>query len=143
MKKNDSSEIPFIKFHKVLSLLFNPSEVIFILHMLDIESLKKQGHKIEWTRGFYMARMGMTPYTFDKCIETLLAIDLLTKTNNTDGNKVYYSLNMDLYTRLVQILSANKNVYTMIDFCKKNFKSGNRKIESITDEEIIELSNLL
>jgi len=90
-----------------------------------------------------MARTGTTPYTFDKCIETLLAIDLLTKTNNTDGNKVYYSLNMDLYIRLVQILPANKNVYAVIDFCKKNFKSGNRKIESITDEEIIELSNLL
>lgn len=140
MKKNDSSEIPFIKFHKVLSLLFNPSEVIFILHMLDVESLKKHGHKIEWTRNFYMARMGMTSYTFDRCIETLMAIGLLTKTNNIEGNRVYYSLDMDLYDRLIHILSANKNVYIMIDFCMKNFKTDSRRIDSITDEELLELS---
>lgn len=84
--------------------------------------------------------MGMTCYTFDKCIETLLAIGLLTKINNIEGNRVYYNLDMDLYDRLVHILSANKNVYTMIDFCRKNFKAGGRRIDSITDEELLELS---
>lgn len=140
MKRIQLFDIAFIKYHKVLSLLFNPSEVIFLLHMTDVESLKQMGHKVEWTRSFYIARMGMTTYTFDKCIDTLIDMELISKTNNSDRNKVYYHLNMENYTRLLQILSSNKNIYLIIDFCNKNFKKQKRKIADISDEEILEIS---
>lgn len=131
---------PFIKYHKVLSYLFNPSEIVFILHMIDLESLRSKGRQIEWTRSFYMAKMGLKPYSFDKCIEKLTAMELLSKTNNADGNKVYYHFNMELYYRLLKILSASKDIYVMIAFCKDNFKQKKRPIMSITENEIIMLS---
>ncbi len=132
---------PFAKYPYSLSYLFTPGESRFILHMIEADFLKKQGYDTDWTRAEYMKRMGLNLYTFEHCVRKLEGMNLLTRRHNALGNRVYYLFNMDLYDRLVEILSATCNVDKLIEFCDTKFKHENRSIESITEEEIVELKS--
>lgn len=140
-RANKNNTLPFVKYYTGLSYLFSPAETRFILHMVDIEYKKGCGYIMTLNRADYMKIMGLNEYSFDKCIGRLIQLDLLSKTNNAKGNRVYYSFNMELYEKLVRILSSSCNVDKLIAFCKRNFIEGARSIESITEEEIQNLKS--
>jgi len=141
-KKDKKKPIPFVKYYTGLSYMFSPAETRFILHMVDIEYKKQCGYYTNWTRTEYMKIMGLKEYAFDKCIDKLIQLELLSKTNNARGNKVYYSFDMEVYERLVNILNATCNIDKLTEFCKKNFIDTVRPINSITGEEIEELNKI-
>lgn len=141
MDEKKVKSFPYAKYPYALSYVFNPGEARFVLHMIEADFLKKQGYDTGWTRTEYMKRMGLNLYTFERCVRKLEKMNLLTRRYNTLGNRVYYSFNMDLYDRLVEILSATCHVDRLIDFCETKFKMENRSIESITEEEIEELKS--
>jgi len=134
--KELNDKTPFVKYYPGLSYMFSLAETRFILHMVDIDYKKKNGFNTDWTRAEYMKVMGMNEYNFDKCIKRFIGLNLLERTNNLTGNRVYYSFNSKVYEKLVRILSATCNVNKLIAFCTANFKENKRSIESITEEEI-------
>lgn len=139
MSNKKPESLPFVKYHTGLSYLFNPAETRFILHMIDIEYKKSNGYNTNWSRRQFMKIMQLNEYTFDNCIKRMIAIGLLSKRNNGLGNKVYYLFDMQVYEKLVRILTSTYNVDKLIDFCGLYFKSNSRTIQSITDDEILSL----
>jgi hypothetical protein len=107
--------------------------------MINAEFLKSSGFDTDWSRKEWMRRMGLTEYSFDNAVKSLMEIGLLAKENNDLGNKVYYSFDMEQYNKLVSILSVTHNIGKLIDFCEIKFKKEKRTITSITSEEIAEL----
>ena len=140
MEYNNKS-FQFVKYHTCLAYMFEPAEIVFIMRMMELEFMKLNGYKVEWTRAEYMKHMGLTTYSFDKCIKSLCDLKLLSKKNNNLGNRVYYSFDGTLYNRLLTILHATRNADVLISFCNINFKQNSRTISSITDEEIVTLRN--
>ncbi len=138
-KTNKNNTIPFVKYYTGLSYLFSPAETRFIAHMVDIEYKKSCGYVMNLTRQDYMRIMGLNEHSFDKCIRRLVQLDLLEKTSNAKGNRVYYSFNMKRYETLVGILSCSCHADRLIAFCKKHFIEDARPIDSITEEEIANL----
>jgi hypothetical protein len=141
-KKDKKKPLPFVKYYTGLSCMFSPAETRFILHMVDIGYKKQCGYYTDWTRAEYMKIMGLREYTFDKCIDRLISLGLLSRTNNAKGNKVYYSFDMELYEILINILNSTCNIDKLMEFCKKNFIDSTRPIKSIAKEEIEELKKV-
>lgn len=137
-----NSEPSFVKCHNKLSYLFNPYETRFIQHMLEIEFIKKCGYDTSWSKITYMKRMGLKENSFDKCVRKFVKLRLLDKTLNDQKNKVFYSWNMELYFRLVKILSITNDIDRIIDFCQVNFIEKNRMIDEISETEIETLALL-
>jgi hypothetical protein len=138
-KQKQKKTIPFVKYYLELTYLFSAAEIQFIMHMVDIKFLKEAGYQTGWSKAEHMKRMGLNEYTFDKCVKRLQEMRLLSRTYNKLGNRVFYSFNMELYRRLVEILSVTCDIDRLIEFCDRNFKKQSRPIESITEEEIREL----
>lgn len=139
MNNKKSESLPFVKYHTGLSYLFNPAESRFVLHMVDIEYKKSSGYNVNWSRAQYMKIMGLNEYTFDKCMKRMITLGLLSKKNNELGNKVYYLFDMQVYEKLIRILTSTYNADKLIRFCGLYFKSNSRTIQSITDDEILSL----
>lgn len=140
-KAVNTKSLPFVKYHTGLSYLFSPAETRFILHMVDIEYKKSSGFFTNWSRYEYMKIMGLNEYTFDKCIQKLSDMHLLKKENKNKPNRVYYSFNMQLYERLIYILSSTCNIDKLRQFCKINFIEKSRHIDSISEQEVENLAS--
>ncbi|GAB6013310.1 hypothetical protein [Viscerimonas tarda] len=132
-------KISFVKYYPGLSVMFKPVETLFILHMVRFEFLKTAGFRIRWSKAEYARRMGLKECAFIRCVKRLSAMKLLEVSHNPEGNRVFYSFNMSLYYRLVEILSATSDHDRLTAFCNRQFKKAGRPIESITDDEIREL----
>jgi hypothetical protein len=139
MKNKKKEIIPFIKFHPGLSCLFSPAETVFILHMVNLEYFKAAGYRVSWSNAGYIRRMGLKECAFKRCVERFSQMKLLTRTYNSLGNRVFYSINMELYNRLVEIVSSTYDCERLAAFCDTKFRKEARPIESITAEEIREL----
>lgn len=138
-KKNDLKRIsPFVKYYIGLSYLFSPSEARFIMHMINFEYLKQHGYSTNWSKKDYILRMGLSKNAFNTCVKKFVEMKLLKKWNNDLGNKVFYSFDLQLYEKLIDILSSTNNVPELISFCQSTFKQG-RLIEDITEEEVLNL----
>lgn len=135
MDKEQKNIVPFVKYHTGLSYLLSPAESRFLIHMVDVQYMKSMGYYTDWTRAEYMKRMGLNEYSYERCVRKFINLGLLSKTNNAKGNRVYYALNMDIYEKLVTILSSTNNVDKLIEFCDTKLKKG-RTIASITQQEI-------
>lgn len=129
----------FVKHHNCLLRLFNSDETIFILSMVEIQYLEDNKYFAPRGRNEVMKFMGMKKHVFDKCVKRMVELELLEKTNNQRGNKVYYFFNLALYDRLLEVLSATNDIDAVLDFCNEKFKKERRSIASITDEEIKKL----
>lgn len=140
-RSNKDGKYPFVKYYTGLSYLFSPAETRFILHMADLEYKKGCGYIMNLARADYMKIMGLNEYSFDKCAGRLVQLGLLSKTYNAKGNRVYYSMDMEVYGKLVKIACASPDIDKTIGFCRKNFLERSRTIESITEEEIHDLKN--
>lgn len=138
-KKKDLKRFsPFVKYYIGLSYLFNPSEARFILHMINFEYLKQRGYSTNWSKNDYIMRMGLSKNAFNTCVKKFVEMKLLKRWNNELGNKVFYSFDLQLYEKLIDILSCTNNVPQLITFCQSTFKQG-RLIEDITEEEVLSL----
>jgi DNA-binding MarR family transcriptional regulator len=109
--------------------------------MIEIDSLHKRGYDTQWTQSDYARRMGLKEYAFKRCVKRFVELNLLTVRYNTQGNRVYYSFNTEMYEKLVAILTVTGHVDRLIEFCDTEFKKGGRPIESITPEEIAALGS--
>jgi predicted transcriptional regulator len=138
-RENQKTALSFVKYYTGLPCLFNPAECLFIMYMVYVEYLKSVNYRIRWSKAEYIKRMGLKESTFNRCVNRLSEMKLLTRTYNDRGNRVYYSFDMELYNRLVEILSITSNIDKLIAFCDVNFKKQSRSIESITEDEINEL----
>lgn len=138
-KKTKDKSLLFVNYHTCLPLIFSPAEERFILHMINIELQKQKGLFVPRGRAAHMQQMQLTEYAFDKCISKLIKIGLLTKRNNKKCNRVYYYFDLHLYDRLIEILSLDVNRERLTEFCRIIFLEKRRPIDSITDEEIMNL----
>lgn len=129
----------FEKSYPGFSYVLTPEEERFLKHLKEIEFLKKLGHKVDFTRGEYMRRMGLREYTFDQCGKSLCRLGLVVKTSNSSRNRVHYRINEPVYEKLVRIVSTTRNVDRLIEFFSFHIFKLGKSIDELTDEEIARL----
>lgn len=122
-----------------LSYLFSPGESRFILHMLFIETRNRYGYNIKLSKSGLRKRMNLNEYTFNRTVKKLKEMELLSVTYNKKGTRICYAFNLELYDKLVAILSVTNEPDRLLLFCESKFRKGKRSIESITPAEIKEL----
>lgn len=138
-KHQKSPQNPFVKYYPNLSCMFDASEVVFILHMVDIAYLRSKGFNTVWSKGYLMKRMNIRLRTFDRCVKRMTELGLL---NRLSQDGMYdYLWNMTLYNRLLQIMTATHDTNRIRVFCMKTFVEQKRSIQSISEEEIEALGN--
>jgi hypothetical protein len=138
LKQMDSKQkenLPFVKYHTRLSLFFNPSEMVFALQMADYERLKSTGRRIVLSKAEYARRMGMKECTFERCVRRFIDLKLLTKHLNEQGNRVFYSFNMELYGKLIRIIAQTSGRGKLLAFFEQ-LKKESRTQDRISEEEI-------
>ena len=116
-----------------LCYLFDPAEMMFILHMIDIENMRGCGYSSVWSKDFMMKKMGLGERLFDRCVKRLMEIGLLDR--KLVGNKYSYSLDVDQYEKLTQILTVTNDVHRLKSFCESVFVNGQRAIQDVTEED--------
>lgn len=132
-------QTPFIKYYPHLSCMFDASEIVFILHMLDIAYIRSKGYNTVWSKGHLMNRMNIRLRTFDRCVKRMVELGLLDRLPQ-DG--MYdYLWNMPLYNHLLRIMSATRDINRLREFCRKTFVEQKRSIQSVLEDEIRLLGN--
>ena len=126
----------FEKCYPGFSYLLSPEEERFLKHMKEIAYLARRGEKTNFTRAEYRRRMGLREYTFDRCARTLCQIGLVIKTTDSCRNYVHYELCEEAYARLVQVVSATRNVDRLIEFFNFHIFQLSKGLLDLTDEEI-------
>lgn len=124
----------YVKCYLNLSSMFDGQEIIFILHMVNINSLRSGGYNTVWSKGFLMKRMNMGLRVFNRCVSRMAGLGLLERVP-VDGMYEYH-WDMDIYARLLEIISATNDISTLKKFCDQTFIKEKRDIASVTDEEI-------
>ena len=138
-KQQKTPQTPFIKCYPRLSCMFDASEIVFILHMLDIAYIRSKGYNTVWSKGHLMKRMNIRLRTFDRCVKRMTELGLLDRLPQ-DG--MYdYLWNMALYNRLLRIISATHDINRLREFCQKTFIEQKRNIQSVSEDEIKLLGN--
>lgn len=138
-KQQKPPQKPFIKYDPHLSCMFDASETVFILHMLDIAYIRSKGYNTVWSKGYLMKRMNIRLRTFDRCVKRMAELGLLDRLPQ-DG--MYdYLWNMTLYDRLLRIMSATRDINRLREFCRKIFIEQKRSIQSISEDEIKSLGS--
>lgn len=138
-KQQKIPQTSFIKYYPCLSCMFDASEIVFILHMLDIAYIRSKGYNTVWSKGHLMKRMNIRLRTFDRCVKRMIELGLLDRLPQ-DG--MYdYLWNMDLYNRLLRIMSATRDINRLREFCRKIFLEQKRSIQSVSEDEIELLGN--
>jgi hypothetical protein len=133
MENNKNENIPFVKYHTRLSLFFTPVEMIFAMQMADYERLKAGGRRIGLSKAEYARRMGMKDCAFERCVRRFSDLKLLTRQLNEQGNRVFYSFNMELYAKLIRIIAQTSNRDKLLAFFD-TLKKESRTLESISEE---------
>ena len=128
--------IRFSKCHLNLGRLFDPAEMMFILHMQQVEFLRQTGQGGRWSKKFLMLKMNLGEKVFDRCARRLSEMELLVVSSDYHPD---FRWNDPLYDRLVEILSVTNNLKALDEFCSRVFLKGGRSIKSVSNEEIQEL----
>lgn len=105
MKKTDKSQEtsrPFIKFHSRLSWIFEPGEIIFICHMLELEYIRSKGGKSVYCKRELMEKMNMGERVFERCVRRMEKLGLLRRV--PQGNMYEYLWAEEVYERLLDML---------------------------------------
>jgi len=138
-KLQKSPQPSFVKYYPSLSCMFDASEVVFILHMVDIAYLRSKGFNTVWSKGYLMKRMNIRLRIFDRCVKRMTGLGLL---NRLPQDGMYdYLWNMTLYNRLLRIMTATRDTNRIKEFCRKAFVEQKRSIQSISEDEIEALGN--
>lgn len=123
-----------VTFYLNLSCLFDPAEVVFLLHMVDMEYMKQSGYNTAWSKEFLLLRMNLGIRLFDRVTKKLISMGLLSK--DKVGNKYAYSLDMKAYRKLVGFLSLTNDIFKLKAFCETVFIKGKRKIQDVTGSDL-------
>lgn len=123
----------FVKCYLNLGRLFDPAEMLFILHMQQVEFLCQASQGGRWSKKFLMKKMGLGEKVFDRCVRRLEQMELLIV--SSDYHPVY-RWDTALYERLVEILSATDNLEALDGFCRRMFLEEKRCIRGISDFEV-------
>jgi hypothetical protein len=76
-------------------------------------------------------------HAFDTAAGSLTDLGLVVRTGSR--NSVHYALNVEMYDRLVEIVSWAQNVERLSGFLDFNLRKLGRSIDSITDGELDKL----
>lgn len=133
---NTKNKLPekSVTFYLNLSCLFDPAEVVFLLHMVDMEYMKQSGYNTTWSKDFLLLKMNLGMRLFDRVTEKLISMGLLSK--DKAGNKYAYSLDMKAYRKLVGILSLTNDIFKLKAFCETIFIKEKRKILDVTGSDL-------
>lgn len=133
---NTKNKLPekSVTFYLNLSCLFDPAEVVFLLHMVDMESMKQSGYNTTWSKDFLLLKMNLGMRLFDRVTKKLISIGLLSK--DKAGNKYAYSLDLKAYRRLVGFLSLTNDIFKLKAFCDTVFIKEKRKIQHVTGSDL-------
>jgi len=127
---------PFEKSFPGFSYVLSPEEERFIKHMSEIEYLRRQGQKVDFTRAEYMKRMALREHTFERCAASLCRLGLVVKSADSGRNRVNYRLNVPTCDRLVKIVSTTRHIDRLTQFFDFHvFKLG-KSIAELTDEDV-------
>lgn len=133
-KQQRNPQFAFVKCNLNLSCMFDASEVIFIMHMINIAYLRSKGYNTIWSKAHLMQRMNLRLRTFNRCVERMTELKLL---DRMPQEGMYdYLWNMERYNRLLQVMSATTDLNRLREFCRKNFIEQKRDILFISDTEI-------
>lgn len=123
----------FVKCYLNLGRLFDPAEMLFILHMQQVEYLCQASRGGRWSKKFLMKKMGLGEKVFDRCARRLAEMELLIISSDY---RPVYRWDTLLYNRLVEIFSATDNLDALDRFCRQVFLEERRSIRGISDIEI-------
>jgi hypothetical protein len=125
----------FVKIHPNLGCMLSATEVAFLVLLLDQEYYKNVGCDSAWSRAYFQKHTGVSNATFVKCAERMKAIGLVSSHHEKAGEKKKYSLNIDAYNRMLELLDSTNNREALTSFCT-SFFSGSNSIMSISKEQI-------
>ena len=91
--------VRFIKGYPKFAYLMSNDAVCFMMHMADIEFLRRGNYKANWFKGEYVDRMNMNVKQFNRCVTELEALGLLEITRSVNGRGVIYTLNQMAYNK--------------------------------------------
>ncbi len=133
---NTKNKLPekSVTFYLNLSCLFDPAEIIFLLHMVDMEYMKQRGCNTTWSKEFLLLKMNLGVRLFDRVTRNLISMGLLSK--DKAGNKYAYSLDLKAYHKLVSFLSLTNDVFKLKAFCDTVFIKEKRKIQEISGSNL-------
>lgn len=127
--------IRFIKGYPKFAYLMSNEAVYFMMHMADIEFLRRGNYNTNWSKNEYVNRMNMDVRQFDGCINELEALGLLEVTKSINGRGVTYTLNKIAYRKLLKVCAATVHYERIKDFLTKLNAEG-RLIRDVSDYEI-------
>ena len=125
----------FVKIHPNLGCMLSATEVAFLVLLLDQEYYRNVGCDSAWSRAYFQKHTGVSNATFVKCAERMKAIGLVSSHHEKAGEKKKYSLNIDAYNRMLELLDSTNNREALTSFCT-SFFSGSNSIMSISKEQI-------
>lgn len=120
--------------HFGLLLALDERECKLMIYFLGSNGVEKVGKSTYINQEDCLKMTGMKLNTFRLGINGLINLGLVNRWHNQQGNKVFYSLNEDVYEDLIAILSLTNDLKELNLFCQKTFRQG-RSINSITDDE--------
>lgn len=127
--------VRFIKGYPKFAYLMSNDAVCFMMHMADIEFLRRGNYKANWFKGEYVDRMNMNVKQFNRCVTELEALGLLEITRSVNGRGVIYTLNQMAYNKLLNVCAATIHYDRIKDFLTKLNAEG-RLIRDVSDYEI-------
>lgn len=120
--------------HFGLLLALGERECKLMIYFLGSSGVEKTGKSTYINQEDCLKMTGMKLNTFRLGVNSLINLGLVSRWHNQQGNKVFYSLNEDIYEDLITILSLTNDLKELNLFCQKTFRKG-RSINSITDDE--------
>ena len=131
----------FCKLYKGLMMAFDLPESAFMVYMADLDALRNLGHKTVRPLNAHLNHLGFGRRTFDRCVNKCIRMGLLERVS-IDGMYDYF-WDMQVYDRLVRIVSSTNSYVALRSFCKKVFDEEGRSVVSVTDDEICRLRNTM
>lgn len=131
----------YLKGYPGFSYVMSSEAVCFVMHLVDVKYLQDNNYNIFWTQEEYIERMGMGRKPFIRCLWELKRIGLLVDTQDENGKRVAYTLNMSAYDKLVRICGATYNPQRLKEFLNTIKKTG-RRLDNIPDREIALLGSV-
>lgn len=127
--------VRFIKGYPKFAYLMSNNAVCFMMHMADIEFLRKCNYTTNWSKKQYASRMNLNIREFNRCACELVELGLLDVTKSANGRYTAYWINQMAYRKLLKVCAATIN-YKRIKSFLKEIKAKGRLIQDVSDYEI-------
>lgn len=128
----------YLKGYPKFTYFMSNESVCFMIHLQDIEFLRKGGYNTTWPVEQYIARTGLSQSDFYRCTWELTRLGLLVTERSECKKFVSYALNQKGYNRLLEVCGATYDCDRTKSLLKE-VKAKGRFAENITDNEITSL----